>query len=59
MVQYTYTAAGDAITFTPRVAGDSFHHYAFSNEVAGVVPEPGAVAGVLMLGALALRRRKR
>jgi hypothetical protein len=59
LLQYTYTAASGSITFTivPLVAGDSFHQYAFTNELVAV-PEPGAVAGVLLLGAVAMRRRQ-
>ena len=36
LIQYTYTAAGTEMSFAfdALVTGDSWHHYAFSNEVA-------------------------
>ncbi|MEO8351495.1 MAG: PEP-CTERM sorting domain-containing protein [Chthoniobacteraceae bacterium] len=61
-IHYTYTQAlGDTdfvMTFDPENDVDSFHHYAFTNEVVAL-PEPASITlfGLAAFGLLARRRR--
>lgn len=47
----------DRVNLRPPPAGGFAEALALFPTLAGVIPEPGAVAGLLALGALALRRR--
>ena len=57
----SFTAASDSITLTlvPQSPGDSFHMYAFSNELVPAVPEPGTLAAVVLPAGIALMARRR
>jgi hypothetical protein len=60
LLQDTYTADATgtvAFTFLPTSPGDTYHMYAFSNEVAA--PEPGSMALLGIAAAGLLRRRRR
>lgn len=60
LLQDTYTADATgsvAFTFLPTSPGDTYHMYAFSNEVAA--PEPGSIALLGVAAAGLLRRRRR
>ncbi len=52
---FTATASTVTFTFTPTVAGNTYHFYGFSNEV---VPEPGTL-GLLACAATGLLARRR
>jgi len=61
--KYTAPASGElVVTITPDNTGNGWHMYGFTNEAAGVVPEPSTLAllacGLAGLLAYAWRKRK-